>query len=116
MKESDWQTLLDQDWTDTTLRLQYSDWLEENGNTASADFQRWLVQNRKHPNRTCVDWEWWLERVPGVSGHAPHRELPAALFCHLGSQRPYHTYSGRAAAENALAAAWHRAKVAGWQP
>ena len=99
MTESNWQTLLDRDPADAALRLQYSDWLEEQGRTG-AEVQRWLARARKWPNKTPIDWEWWREGW-GMT----HRHLPAILFRHLpGPSRDYQTYSTRQAAEQALVA------------
>jgi uncharacterized protein (TIGR02996 family) len=114
----DWQKLLDRDPSDAALRLQYSDWLEEQGRAgAEAEVQRWLARNRKWPNRSPCDWEWWLdgkgETQPwsreGLTASVDlgHRRLPPRVFALLPpvSDRAYRTYATREEAEAALAAA-----------
>jgi uncharacterized protein (TIGR02996 family) len=118
MTEADWQALLDREPANNDLRLQYSDWLEEEGLMPEAEVQRWLVRTGKRPNPTGVDWEWWEEGQwairqansslypPPETG--PHRVLPAGLFRLLpgATDVGYRAYASRRAAEAALARAW----------
>jgi uncharacterized protein (TIGR02996 family) len=136
MTERDWEALLDREPDTADLRLQYSDWLEEQGLLDRAEVQRWLARTGKRPNPTGIDWEWWREGESAVErGIAPHRMLPAVLFNHLPakpaipsqdwpyppdkkqpgdpSRVGYRTYSTRQAAEEALVRAWSSLKKAG---
>jgi uncharacterized protein (TIGR02996 family) len=126
MTEADWQALLDQEPANDDLRLQFSDWLEEEGRMPEAEVQRWLVRTGKRPNPSIVDWEWWEEGQRLLDPTAlpylysppraiPHRELPTTLFRHLpGAQGvSYRAFSSRRAAEEALARAWSSLKEAG---
>jgi uncharacterized protein (TIGR02996 family) len=113
MTERDWQSLLDREPADATLRLQYSDWLEEQGQMTDAEVQRWLARASKYPNWTGIDWEWWQEGIidPCL---ASHRILPRALFLRLsGGRLAYRTYASRNSAEQDLIAAWARYREAG---
>jgi uncharacterized protein (TIGR02996 family) len=113
MTNADWQALLDADAGDATLRLQYSDWLEEHGRTEEAEAQRWLARVGKRPNPSGVDWEWWQEGA-GQRRELTHRYLPAALFGHLpGAKCAYWGYPTRGAAEAGLVTAWRGLKEAG---
>jgi uncharacterized protein (TIGR02996 family) len=128
MTEADWQALLDRSPADAELRLQYSDWLEEQDLLTEAEVQRWLARAGRRPNATAIDWEWWREGtvlpLPGSFSFTPgppapqpdssHRYLPPALFVYLpGPDRPYQAYGSRREAEAALAVAWARLKEAG---
>jgi uncharacterized protein (TIGR02996 family) len=115
MTENDWQALLDRDPADPALRLQYSDWLEEQGQMTEAELQRWLAHNGKYPNQTAVDWEWWQEGLidPRI---ARHRVLPRTLFANLSTSVAYRTYGSRRTAEHALIDAWRRMREAGIAP
>jgi uncharacterized protein (TIGR02996 family) len=113
MIESDWQALLDREPADSALRLQYSDWLEEQGLLNEAEVQRWLARAGKHPNPTGIDWEWWQEGAIDPR-HVAHRVLPRTLFAHLsGGRVAYRSYGSRREAERDLIGAWSRLKQTG---
>src|SRR5258708_37486765 len=87
MAESDWPQLLDREAAGGVLRLQYSDWLEEQGLLTEAEVQRWLARAARYPNATGIDWEWWQEGamkyVAFAVPDASHRVLPRGLFAPL---------------------------------
>lgn len=66
-------------------RLVYADWLDEWGDFAWANLQRWLAEHGKTPRHVNADdgpatpWEWWNEYTP----HDFSERLPASIFRQL---------------------------------
>lgn len=102
---TDFETQLDDNPTDWTLRSIYADWLEEHGNPR-AESMRWMVANKKKPWRFLSHsnvqiWDWWVsdEMEPEKC------DLIDSVFTELEGQPPEHyertcrTYSTRTAAE-----------------
>lgn len=60
MIRDNWEDLLDKTPTDHVLRLQFSDWLEENKLDDDAFCQRWLVKYNKWPGPCALkESKWW---------------------------------------------------------
>jgi len=129
MTEQQWQKLLDAEPADGQRRLEFSDWLEDQGRGAEAAVQRWLARARRWPNRSHTDATWYQEaNVQEVCFDWWHGDveflrqlqvvqaaLPAGLFDRLadgtavarGSVR-WREYPTRTAAEEDLALAWRK--------
>jgi hypothetical protein len=91
------------------LRFLLAEWLEEHGNGADADCQRWMLKCQKCPepgrpmreNAFWDNWHWWgmgvePHDIPGMQALLPE-ELHAAI------RRHGWMYSTREKAEKALA-------------
>ena len=133
MTRDEWEALLDGDPADPQRRLEYADWLAEQGLEVEAEVQRWLARQGRYPARSRP---WWLQEPVTVSvwmnefflPHGPYT-LPHDLFVRLPHESPgivpypygksvfpTSAYRSRAAAEAALVEAWRRAKADGWRP
>lgn len=66
MNEQQFIEHLDKYPDDWTTRLVYADWLEDNSDPYFAVAQRWLVVNKRYPNRSEVEgkvyWRWYSEQ------------------------------------------------------
>ena len=63
MTDADWQALLDDDPADPQRRLEYADWLAEQGLEVEAEAQRWLGRNRRCPDQLSPNaWHWYIPR------------------------------------------------------
>jgi uncharacterized protein (TIGR02996 family) len=75
---TDWYALLAARPDDWPTRLVFGDWLDERGEDAAANGQRWQASEKKHPwySSFHYDWNWW--------GDGKYRSevdyLPADLF------------------------------------
>ena len=121
MTDSDWQALLDNDPADSTLRLQYSDWLEDQGLAVEAEVQRWLAQHKRQAwgceGRRGHTWDWWNEEWPSSQPELQRAYVPRSVFQAMDGYvyrgPDYVEYGSRAEAEQNLARAWRKVKDAG---
>jgi hypothetical protein len=127
MTRDDWEGLLDEDPAEPQRRLEYADWLADQGLDVEAEVQRWLAREGKRPCRVEGDsyagsWAWWT-----ASAVFAYSVIPAALWQLTPQQewaveytkdyprpdRKYRVYATRGDAEAALVEAWRRLKEAG---
>jgi len=106
MTRDEWETLLDEGPGDAATRLVYADWLDEQGASAQAAFQRWLGRAGKYPCRCSGGWHWF-----SVAHASRHAELPRELHDAMRVWTRFLRYDSRAAAESDLFAAWRRARL-----
>lgn len=61
MTENGFIKTLDTNPDDWSCRLQYSDWLEEQGREVEANCQRWMADNQRHPflMTSFSEWDWY---------------------------------------------------------
>ncbi len=105
---------------DWKLRGVLADWYEDNDQPEEAACLRWMIQQHKRPYRESDHGASWFnaDTVPPGLGD-PESDIPGPLFQELegglvlGNHRSFPTVR---AAEEALLAAWRRARQAGWQP
>jgi uncharacterized protein (TIGR02996 family) len=110
---------------DPASRLVFADWLEDHGRPAAAECLRWLVRHRKRPQHIEAplgdSWGWLRDlRSPAVTATHGAMMLPDRVFDRLKGGKGFldvaRFYRSRRAAEEALLAAWAKARAAGWQP
>lgn len=88
---TDFESQLDYNPSDWTLRSIYADWLEEQGNPR-AESMRWMVANEKCPRKsgTAVhvvayeSWDWW--RQEQAHSIKPSSKLPDQIFDSLSDK------------------------------
>ena len=86
-----------------SLRLVYSDWLEEHGDRRAA-LHRWLAEKAKLPRDSGNSWDWWCY---GDHPEAKPEDLPRRIWDQLPGQPRKDigyckVYGTRKAAERAL--------------
>lgn len=69
-----------------------ADWLEEQGDLASAEAARWMWLNRRTPFYAAYlkKYDWWdADRAaPCFSGKDDHSDIPGAVFAALSGGEP----------------------------
>jgi uncharacterized protein (TIGR02996 family) len=105
---------------DWDLRGVAADWAEDNGRPELAECLRWMVRQKKRPYPGVPAPSSWFngEKVdPELPDHESN--LPAAVYERLegGTEVANHKlFPSPRAAEEALYAAWARARAGGWSP
>jgi hypothetical protein len=108
MTEAEWRILLERDPDDAELRLAYATWLRDDADDpVAADFQEWLVRERKRPLRYTSNpegyqgWFWFTatrDQRAVISG-GMWRATARGQAVRSGQHSPHQGYASRAEAE-----------------
>jgi uncharacterized protein (TIGR02996 family) len=109
---------------DWKLRGVLADWFEDNGRPERAECLRWMVRQHKRPyggyrlGKLAVACWFNADTISAGLGD-PESDIPGTLFLLLEGGKAvanHRSFPSLRQAEEALQAAWVRARAQGWEP